>query len=491
MGDVFLKLLNMSITAGWLILAVLCIRLFFRKIPRWIICLLWGMVAIRLIFPFSIESAFSLQPSAEPIRSSATVEGKVVTYIPSVDSNIGIVEDSVNSILADAFAYQPSDSIAPLQVFTELAGSACLFGTVALLVLALVSVIKLHLRVREAVRYKENIYICDAVKSPFILGIIKPRVYISSDLNEEDMDYIIAHGRAHLKRKDHLWKPLGYLLLCVYWFNPLCWAAYITLCKDIELACDEKVIKDMSFEDKKEYSRVLLSCATQRRLVYACPLAFGEVGVKERVKSVLNYKKPAFWITTLAVIVCIIVAICFLTNPKKDLEDGMAEADNSIYENIISGLGDNAARAFLNMEYDYMVLLTSDMVYDEHNEKQAAIYCDVYYPVDGEVKKIGTIMSAGTAYPITFTKDGIFAASGHTVEKYVISEEGELYLEKGVCEQFSETGNATYISITGGQENESTDQEYQAMVEEYGASQIVHFSYDAASSINEYLKNKN
>lgn len=320
MGEIFLKLLNLSITASWLILAVLGIRLLFRKIPKWITCLLWGVVAIRLIFPFSIESAFSLQPSAEPIRTSTMVEGELIPYVPFVDSNIGVVENTVNPLLAEAFAYQETESVAPLQVFIGIAGSVWLSGMVVLLIFALVSMIKLRLRVREAVRYKENIYICDAVKSPFILGIIKPRIYLSSAFNEEEMDYIIAHERAHLKRKDHLWKPFGYLLLCIYWFNPLCWIAYIMLCKDIELACDEKVIKDMSFGDKKEYSRVLLSCATQRRLVSVCPLAFGEVGVKERVKTVLNYKKPTFWITIAAIVVYAIVAICFLTNPAKEYQ---------------------------------------------------------------------------------------------------------------------------------------------------------------------------
>lgn len=320
MGEIFLKLLNLSITASWLILAVLCIRLLFRKMPKWITCLLWGVVAIRLIFPFSIESAFSLQLSAEPIRTSTMVEGELIPYVPSVNSNIGVVENTVNPLLAEAFAYQETESVAPLQIATEIAGSVWLSGMVVLLIFALVSMIKLRLRVREAVRYKENIYICDAVKSPFILGIIKPRIYLSSALSEEEMDYIIAHERAHLKRKDHLWKPFGYLLLCIYWFNPLCWIAYIMLCKDIELACDEKVIKDMSFGDKKEYSRVLLFCATQRHLVMACPLAFGEVGVKERVKTVLNYKKPTFWITIAAIVVCAIVAICFLTNPAKEYQ---------------------------------------------------------------------------------------------------------------------------------------------------------------------------
>ena len=320
MGELFLKLLNMSITASWLILAVLCIRLLFRKIPKWVTCLLWGVVAIRLICPFSIESQFSLQPSAEPIKSSTIVEGDVVPFVPSIDSNLGIVESTVNPALAETFAYQETESVAPLQVFTGIAGGVWLCGMLALFIFAAASMIKLRLSVREAVLYKENIYICDAVKPPFILGVVKPRIYLSSALNEEEMNYIIAHEKAHLRRKDHLWEPFGYLLLCIYWFNPLCWLAYIMLCKDIELACDEKVIKDMSFGDKKEYSRVLLSCASQRRLVSVCPLAFGEVGVKERVKSVLNYKRPAFWITMIAVVVCVIVAICFLTNPSKEYQ---------------------------------------------------------------------------------------------------------------------------------------------------------------------------
>ncbi len=318
MGEVFVKLLNMSITASWLILAVLCVRFLFRRIPKWVNCLLWGIVAIRLIFPFSIESELSLQPSAEPIKSSAIVQGEVVPYVPSIDSNLEILENTVNPILAETFAYQESDSVAPLQVFTGIAGSVWLCGMVALFIFALVSMIKLRLSVREAVQYRENIYICDVVKSPFILGIIKPRIYLSSALNKDEIDFIIAHEKAHLRRKDHFWKPLGYLLLCIYWFNPLCWIAYIMLCKDIELACDERVIKNMSFGDKKEYSRVLLSCAAQRRLVLVCPLAFGEVGVKERIKSVLNYKKPAFWIIMIAIVVCIIVAICFLTNPSRE-----------------------------------------------------------------------------------------------------------------------------------------------------------------------------
>ena len=329
MGDIFLKLLNMSITAGWLILAVLCIRLLFRKIPKWVNCLLWGVVAIRLICPFSIESPFSILPSTEPIKSSTVVEGEIQNFIPSIDSRLTIVKNTINPMLTETFAYNESDSVAPLQVVTFAAGLVWCCGMVLLIICAMGSVVKLHKLVNEAVCVRENIYICDAVKSPFILGIFRPRIYFSSALREREMDYILAHESAHLKRKDHWWKALGYLLLCIHWFNPLCWVAYSLLCKDIELACDEKAAKNMTFHEKKEYAKVLLSCAGQRSLVMVCPLAFGEVGVKERVKSVLNYKKPTVWIMMATAAVFVILAVCFLTNPTK----GDVELQNPIDEN--------------------------------------------------------------------------------------------------------------------------------------------------------------
>ena len=329
MGDIFLKLLNMSITAGWLILAVLCIRLLFRKIPKWVNCLLWGVVAIRLICPFSIESPFSILPSTEPIKSSTVVEGEVQNYIPSIDSRLTIVKNTINPMLTETFAYNESDSVAPLQAVTYAAGLIWCCGMVLLIICALGSAVKLHKLVREAVCVRDNIYICDAVKSPFILGIFRPRVYLSSALCVREKDYILAHESAHLKRKDHWWKALGYLLLCIHWFNPLCWVAYSLLCKDIELACDEKAAKNMTFHEKKEYAKVLLSCAGQRSLVMVCPLAFGEVGVKERVKSVLNYKKPTVWIMMATAAVFVILAVCFLTNPTK----GDVELQNPIDEN--------------------------------------------------------------------------------------------------------------------------------------------------------------
>lgn len=321
MGDIFLKVLNMSITAGWLVPVILLIRFLLRRMPKWGCCLLWGLVAVRLIVPFSIESTWSLQPSAEPIRYALDADGKGTVYVPMIDSHSAFVADRVNPALKDAFAYQEADSVAPMQVITEIAGAIWLMGMILLTGFAIVSTVRLYLLVREAVRYQDCIYLCDAVTTPFILGIVKPRIYLPSTLQEEEMTYILAHERAHLQRRDHLWKTIGYLLLCVYWFHPLLILAYHFLCKDIEMACDEMVIRDMSFADKKEYSRILLSCASHRRLMLICPLAFGEVGVRDRVKAVLNHKKTAVSATVLAIFVCIMIGVCFLTDPVKKTQN--------------------------------------------------------------------------------------------------------------------------------------------------------------------------
>ena len=301
-------------------MAVLCVRLLFLKVSKRVNCLLWGIVAIRLICPFSIESPFSIVPSAEPIKSSTVVEGKVQNYIPSIDSRLTIVENTINPMLTETFAYHESNSVAPLQIVTYVVGLVWGGGMVLLIIGAIGSAGKLHKLVREAVRIRDNIYICDAVKSPFVLGIVRPRVYLPSALSGAQMPYILAHESAHLQRKDHWWKVLGYLLLCIYWFHPLCWLSYSLFCKDIELACDEKAAKDMTFQEKKEYSKVLLSCARPRSLIMVCPLAFGEVGVRKRVKSVLRYKKPALWVLAAAAVVLVILAVCFLTNPTKEYQ---------------------------------------------------------------------------------------------------------------------------------------------------------------------------
>jgi len=316
MAAVFLKLLNLSISASWLVLAVLVLRLVSKRSPKWMNVLLWGIVALRLVLPFSVESALSLIPSAE------TVSPAVVQFdpAPTITSGVEFIDNAVNPSLSESFAAAPLASVNPLYVWTYLAGWVWLIGLAAMLLYALVSYLRLRRRVSASIPLRENIYVCDEVPSPFILGIVRPRIYLPSALDEAQRGSVLSHERAHLARRDHWWKPLGYVLLAVYWFNPLLWLAYILLCRDIELACDERVLRGMDAGQVKAYSSALLACSMPRKAVITCPLAFGQVGVKERVRNALRYKKPAFWVIAASVTVCIVVAVCFLTNPPTDTD---------------------------------------------------------------------------------------------------------------------------------------------------------------------------
>lgn len=324
MGAILLKLLNMSIAASWLILAVLLLRLLLKKAPRWIHCLLWGFVAVRLICPFSIESAYSLIPSAKTVQADKITDedGHISQNIPMIDSRMPMVSNVVNPILRETFIHEGEENAAPMQIYAYAAGIVWCCGVLLLLIYAFISWLRILNMVKEAVCHRDNIYLCDAVESPFIFGVIRPRIYLPScmETDTRERDYVIAHEQAHLKRKDYWWKPLGYLLLAVYWFNPLCWIAYAYLCRDIEFACDEKVIRDMSFNEKKEYSKTLLSWSTGNRRVRICPLAFGGISVKGRIKSVLDYKKAPFIILLAAVVLCVIVGILFMTNPPREYQ---------------------------------------------------------------------------------------------------------------------------------------------------------------------------
>ena len=316
MSGIFLKLLNLSISASWLVLVVLALRLVLKRAPKWVNVLLWGMVALRLMLPFSIESALSLIPSAE------TLSPEVVRFdpAPTITSGVTIIDNAVNPSLSESFAAAPLASVNPLYVWTYLAGWVWLIGLAAMLAYALVSYLRLRRRVSASIPLRENIYVCDEVPSPFILGIVRPRIYLPSALDEAQRGSVLSHERAHLARRDHWWKPLGFALLAVYWFNPLLWLAYTLLCRDIELACDERVLRGMDAGQVKAYSSALLACSVPRRMLAACPLAFGEVGVGARVKNALRYKKPAFWVVAASVAVCVVVAVCFLTNPRTDTD---------------------------------------------------------------------------------------------------------------------------------------------------------------------------
>ena len=313
MTDIFLGFLNRSLAAGILILAVVLVRLVFKKAPRWLLCALWALAAVRLVCPVSIESVLSLIPSAEPVQPEIIVSAQ-----PAITSGIPAVDAIVNPPLAAAFTPSPAQSANPLQIWTFLAACVWLAGIAALLLYAAVSALRLRLRVRTAVRLEGKVYQSEFVSSPFILGVIRPRIYLPFGLEAGAQAMVLAHERAHLRRGDQLWKPLGYLILAAYWFNPLCWLAYILFCRDIEAACDEKVVRELGEGCKAAYSRALLACSVPRKLITACPLAFGETGVKSRIKSVLNYKKPAFWLVLAAVLASVAVAVCFLTDPKRE-----------------------------------------------------------------------------------------------------------------------------------------------------------------------------
>ena len=313
MDDVFLKLVNLSISASWLILAVLVLRVVLKKAPKWVMPLLWGVVALRLVCLFSIESALSLIPSAETIPSEIVTETREPVLYEQATLDI-----VTNPTLPSAAEVPVGVSRQQAQVDFNIYSVLWLAGMAALLVHALVSAGKLKRKLATAILLRDNIYESEFVDSPFVFGVVKPNIYLPMHMDEGTAAYVIAHEHAHLARRDHWWKVLGYLVLALHWFNPLVWVAYILFCRDIELACDEKVVKGLDGAARADYSQALLSCAAPKRAVAACPLAFGEGNIKTRVKSALHYKKPAFWVAAAAVLAVVLVAVCFLTNPRSE-----------------------------------------------------------------------------------------------------------------------------------------------------------------------------
>lgn len=305
----FISIVNASIAASWLIAAVIALRLVLKRVPRWITCALWALVGLRLVLPFSLESIFSIIPSSQTIPSTIEYDA-----VPQINSGVSSLDGAVNSILSEHFAATPQYSANPVQMLLGVAQYLWYFGMGIMVLYLVISYVLLRVRVRTATRLRDNIMQSERVTSPFVMGIIRPRIYLPYSMDMQDMAHVIAHEQAHIARGDHVVKPLSFLLLTLHWFNPLVWAAYILLCRDIETACDQRVIKYLDIETRKNYSRALVHGST-RPTAAACPLAFGEVGVKARVKSVLSYRKPALWMSIAAVFVCVAVAVCFLTNP--------------------------------------------------------------------------------------------------------------------------------------------------------------------------------
>lgn len=355
MGDLFLTLFNRSIAAGWLILAVLLLRLALKKAPKAVHCLLWLLVGVRLVCPVSIESALSLVPSTQIIQSTA--DGGSFR----VSTGISAVNSVINPYLAEHYYEGVTVPLGLRERVTQICAWVWLIGAAALLLYSLASYLRLRRRVSTAVRLEGALWQCDQIASPFILGLFRPRIYLPFHLDGADLDYVVAHERTHLRRRDHWWKPLGFLILTVYWFNPLVWAAYVLLCRDIELACDEQVIRQLGIGSKAAYSQALLNCSVSRSSIAACPLTFGEVGVKQRVKNILNYKRPAFWVLLASLVACTAAAVCFLTDPV-DLCRELYPGDRGFEDHVNYGVADcgNPYAALMAVIRDAEPLRTDD-----------------------------------------------------------------------------------------------------------------------------------
>ena len=399
MSELFLEIVNRSIAASWIVIAVLILRFCLKKAPKWVNVLLWGIVAVWLIFPFSIESALSLIPSAETVSPSIMME-----TAPSVQTGVPALDQVINPVIDHSLAPAPGASANPLQIWIPVLTVIWLLGVAALFLYSAVSYRRLRRRVCEAVILRDNIYQSENVCSPFVLGIIRPKIYLPYHMDKREMDHVIAHEQTHIRRRDHWWKPLGFLLLTVHWFNPLLWLGYILLCRDIELACDEKVIREMGSEQRADYTQALVSCSVSRRSIAACPLAFGEVGIKERVKSVMNYKKPAFWIVLASVVVCAVAAVCFLTDPKTE------RSSPSVGDNV-SGLGPAQTEKW----FDYLEN-PEEMNWDGRLEIALPEYPGVtfrWYPekmeavTENEITPLYTGMPIWNTYFCDLTGDGL------------------------------------------------------------------------------------
>ena len=317
MTDLFLHIFNIGITAGWLAIAVLLLRLVMvRKVSRAAVFALWSLVGVRLLFPISLESVLSLIPSAEPVPPTITT-----AHVPSVNVGIPVVDAVINPVISQTMTPKPEVSINPMQTVVAVGAAVWIVGIAVMLAYLLISYWYTCRRVRESLPLEKGIRCCDGLSSAFVIGLIRPRIYLPMELPAEDRPYVIAHERAHLQRGDHYWKLLGFLLLTVYWFHPLLWVSYVLMCKDIEFACDEKVIKTLGKDAKKPYAMALANCGLKRKISYninRCPLAFGESKTKERVKHVLNYKKPTLWASILAGVLIVVTVVCFMTNPVSD-----------------------------------------------------------------------------------------------------------------------------------------------------------------------------
>lgn len=333
MSGLLLTLVNRSLAACWLILAIVLLRPFLRKVSPSITCALWGLVAIRLLCPFSFESVLSLIPSAEPIPTDVVLPQTQLPPQTFIGDGGGTVVDSAVSVPPPSTTISAgSAGSAMTPSLMQIAAVVWIAGIAALAIYLLISYSRLYLQAREAVKQEGGFWLCEGITSPFVLGVFRPRILLPYTVERGDIPYILAHERAHLARRDHWRKPIGFAVLAVFWFQPFLWLAYFLLCRDIEFACDERALRTLGadVQHKKCYAEALLRGVSPRASVIACPVAFGGLQIKGRVKSVLRYRKPAMLLTFAALIVCAAVAVCFLSNP---ITRASAEPEN---ENVFS-----------------------------------------------------------------------------------------------------------------------------------------------------------
>ncbi len=379
MSNLLLTILNMSIQGGIIVLVVIALRLLLKKAPKWINLLLWAIVAVRLVCPFSFESRASLMPSGEVISSQITIVDSTPQDIldaPVEDDTVTtpVIDSTINTdtLIGDGTVADAAPTDKP-KIKLPIFDIVWFVGIAVLLVYTLVTYLRVRKRVRTAVILKENIYQCETVSSPFVLGIIKPKIYLPFNISHDSAELVIAHEKAHIHRLDHILKPLGFLMLTLHWFNPLVWFGFILFCKDIELACDERVIKGLNSARRADYSEALLNCSINRRAVAACPIAFGEVGVKSRIKSVLSYKKPAFWVVILAVIAIIGTSVCLLTSPMTSGND-TDDAQDATSARLISVLNDETPFINTNGEIVFLSGYRSVMEYGNYTVTSDGVF---------------------------------------------------------------------------------------------------------------------
>lgn len=445
MERIFIQLVNMSLVAGWLILAVLLIRGLFNKLPKLFRCVLWGLVALRLICPWSIESDISIIPKAEIISDNATKvdilsdkkeivnNSEDVIHNDSLENNVIVngnyeVDNVDIGVKEDSSEKNSQSNIkeSSLSISISALSKVWVVGIAAMAIYYAVSYVILKRKVSVSIRYEKNIYLCDNIPSAFILGLIKPKIYVPSHLSQIELPNVIKHERAHLSRHDNWWKPLGFCLLSLYWFNPLIWIAYIIFCKDIELACDEKVIKAMNVAEVKEYSNTLLECSISRKLIVAAPLAFGEVAVKSRIKSVLNYKKPAFWVMIVGGVISVAVAIGFMITPT--------DYDNNIDEDLDKFISETILEQYETSDaYRYYSCESHSVIGAKEKDGKTTVYMWVAY---GEYYWLENDVSEETGYsgPVVLTakKDN---QGKYNLEEFWMPSDGRYY-QKDIRDKF-------------------------------------------------------